>query len=129
MRLKGLNSFTVSAEAVAGDDVGDTCIWVLASSGTGLDVQGSYNIDSATCGIYVNSTSSNVVKVTGNGGTVDAAYLDSVGSSVGHETNPTPITTGIAPQNDPWSNVSAPSTSVCTSGNTYTGTTFTSTSP
>jgi Flp pilus assembly protein TadG len=126
----GFPTVTVSACSVAGLVVGDTCLWALASTGTGFDVQGSYDVQAPQCGAYVNSTSSNAIKVTGNGGTMDTKYVDVVGNSVGHQTSPTPISTGATPQNNPWANTAVPNpATACTlgaSGNTYSGSTFTS---
>lgn len=103
-------SVSVTSRAVAGTPgTGSTCMWLLATTGVGLNLQGSYDIQAPQCGIYVNSTSSNAVSITGNGGILNAKYLDVVGGSVGHETSPTPITTNTAPRTNPWGNLVGPS--------------------
>lgn len=105
-----LTSINVSSRAVAGEpNPGSTCIWLLASTGTGLRLQGAYDIEAPNCGIYVNSSSSSAVSVTGNGGTMNVQYLDAVGNSVPkHQTSPTPVTPNTAPRNNPWSNLTGP---------------------
>jgi putative Flp pilus-assembly TadE/G-like protein len=110
MGLFGFPTVNVAARSVAGTPtVGGTCIWLQASTGTGMDLQGAYDINAPNCGIYVNSNSSNAVKVTGNGGTLDAKFVDVVGGSVGHQTSPTPITTDVTPRTNPWGNLQGPS--------------------
>ena len=105
------NSVNVTSRAVAGTPgTGSTCVWLLASTGVGLNLQGSYDIQAPQCGIYVNSSSTNAVSVTGNGGILNAKYLDIVGSSVGHQTSPTPVTTNTAPRRNPWGNLTGPTT-------------------
>lgn len=125
MGLMGFNTVTIEARAVAGmPQAGDACIWLLNPSAEDLQIQGQYDIFATNCGIYDNSSSPNSVAVTGNGGTVDAAFLDTVGTSVGHQTNPTPVTTGVSPRTNPWGNLvgANPSTG---SGCTYVNTTTT----
>jgi hypothetical protein len=111
MRVLGFTSRTVTAFAVAGMTApGDACIWLMAKNGTGLTVQGAYVITATNCGIYVNSTSTNAIAVTGNGGTMNTKFVDVVGGSVGHETHPTPITTNVTPRKNPWGdNLNGPS--------------------
>lgn len=105
------NAVNVTSRAVAGyPGTGSTCIWLLASTGVGLQLQGAYDIQAPQCGIYVNSNSANAVSVTGNGGILNSKYLDIVGSSVGHQTSPTPVTTNSAPRSNPWGNLVGPST-------------------
>jgi hypothetical protein len=111
MGLFGFARMTVAARAVAGSPaVGTGCIWLMSTSGTALDLQGAYDIEAPDCGIYVNSPSSDSIKVTGNGGTLDAAWIDVVGDSVGHSTKPTTITAGAAPRKSPWGNLTGPVT-------------------
>jgi hypothetical protein len=104
-------SATVSARAVAGTpQIGNACIWLLASTGTGLYLKGSYDIEATQCGIYVNSSSSNAVSVTGNGGTMNTKFVDVVGNVVpGHQTSPTAITANAAARKSPWGNLNGPS--------------------
>jgi hypothetical protein len=111
MGMFGLSTVSVSARAVAGaPTAGSACIWLMASSGPGLDVKGAYDIEAPGCGIYVNSPSNNALKVTGNGGTVNAAFLDVVGDNSGnHTTSPTTDTLNSGTRSTPWGNLSGPS--------------------
>jgi hypothetical protein len=120
MGMFGVHSVTVGGRAVAGTPTyGNACIWLMANSGTALYLQGSYNIMATDCGIYVNSPSSNALSVTGNGGTLNALFLDVVGSSTSiHATNPTAPTLNAAPRKSPWGNLTGPNPSTgsgCTS--------------
>jgi hypothetical protein len=112
MRILRINSVTVSARAVAGTPTaGLACIWLMAPSGTGLSLQGSYDIEAPNCGIYVNSPSSNAIKVTGGGGTVNAAFIDVVGTASGnHTTSPTGETLNAGVRTPPWGNLTGPAT-------------------
>ncbi|MFP5277272.1 MAG: TadE/TadG family type IV pilus assembly protein [Acidobacteriota bacterium] len=108
--LFGFKTMNVGARAVAGmPNPGNACIWLMAPSGTALALQGSYDIN-VKCGIYVNSPDSNAVTVTGNGGTLNASFLDAVGDvSPQHQTTPTPITANAAARKNPFGNISGPS--------------------
>lgn len=111
MGMFGRGTVSVMARAVAATpNNGSACIWLMGSSGTDLDVQGSYDIEAPGCGIYVNSTSNNALKVTGGGGTVNAAFLDVVGNNSGnHTTSPTADTLNSGVRSTPWGNLSGPS--------------------
>jgi hypothetical protein len=111
--LTGVSSVTVTARAVAGTPTyGQACIWLMATSGTALDLQGSYDIEATDCGVYVNSPSSNALSVTGNGGTMNTKFLDVVGSSTSvHATSPTAPTLNAAPRSSPWGNLTGPNPS------------------
>jgi len=111
MSLFGYTTVNVAARAVAGmPNPANACIWLMAPSGTGLALQGSYVIDTGSCGIYVNSPSSDAITVTGAGGTVDASFLDAVGDvNPQHQTTPTPITANMAARKNPFGNLSGPS--------------------
>ncbi len=113
MSLFGISSMPLKARAVAGTPTaGDTCIWLMSSAGTGFSVQGSYDIEAPNCGIYVNSPSSNALVVTGNGGKLNAAYLDVVGNSTSqHATSPTAPTLNAQPRTPPWGNLTGPTPS------------------
>ena len=118
MRMFGKTSMNVGARAVAGvPAAGEACIWLMAPSGTALTLQGSYNVSAIGCGIYVNSPDSDALKVTGNGGTLTAKFLDVVGNKTGnHTTTPTAPTLNAPPRKNPFGNISGPTkTADCTS--------------
>jgi hypothetical protein len=118
MSFFGKSTVTVGARAVAGvPNAGQACIWLMATSGTALSLQGSYNVQTIGCGIYVNSPSSNALNVTGGAGVLNAKFLDVVGSATGnHTTNPTAPTVNAATRTNPFGNITGPtSTGQCTS--------------
>lgn len=110
MGMFGHQKMTVNARGVAGVPTnGQACIWLMANSGTALQLQGSYDIEATGCGVYVNSPSSNALSVTGGGGTLRALFLDVVGNSTSnHATSPTAPTLNAAPRKSPWGNLSGP---------------------
>jgi Flp pilus assembly protein TadG len=106
MNTVGTSTLNVQARGVAGTPTaGNACIWLMNATGADFNAQGSYTLSAPTCGIYMNSTSSNAVSVTGNGGTLNALYADAVGGSIGHQTKPTKITTYAAARTSPWGNL------------------------
>ena len=110
MGIFGIRTMTVKARAVAGTPTnGQACIWIMATSGMALDLQGNYDIEATGCGIYVNSPSANALSVTGNGGTMNAKFLDVVGNSTSvHATSPTTPSLNAAPRKSPWGNLPGP---------------------
>lgn len=131
MKLFNLSSVTVSARAVAGTPTaGGPCIWLMNTSGNGLTLQGSYDIEASNCGIYVNSDTSDAIGVTGGGGTMNALYLDVVGNStLQHQTSPTTATMNAAPRSNPFGGLTGPTASNSWQGcgTTSTATTITGT--
>jgi Flp pilus assembly protein TadG len=110
MSMFGFRKMTIKTRAVAGTPTyGQACIWLMATSGTALKLQGSYDIEAPSCGIYVNSPSSSALSITGSGGTVNALFLDVVGNSTSnHATTPTAPTLNAAPRKSPWGNLAGP---------------------
>lgn len=128
MGTLGFHSVMVSARAVGAAPMnGTACIWLMAPSGPAFDLQGKYDIEAPNCGIYVNSNTSDAMSVTGNSGTVNAAFLDVVGnSSLQHTTNPTAPTMNAGVRKSPWGNLSGPNpATACTGGNTVAASTIT----
>jgi hypothetical protein len=141
MGLFGAKTVSVSARAVGSDAVaGAACGWLGNTTGTDMDIRGSGTIISPGCGWYVNSGSKSALNVTGNGNTVDAAYIGLVGGSAGSGTpQGTTVTAGVEPQPNPLLNQvtngipdgmptgtpnGAPTASECTSSNTSSATSF-----
>lgn len=100
MSLFGISSVNVQARAVAGLVGGQQCINLMNTSNTDLSLQGSATITNPkggeTCGIAIHSTSSNSVKVSGSGNTVDTSYVATLGglqAGGNSQTTPTPTTT------------------------------------
>jgi hypothetical protein len=120
MNLFGFKTMTVTARGVAGTPTaGAACIWLMASSGTGLNLQGKYDIEAPGCGIYVNSPDSSAISVTGNGGIMNSKFVDVVGNTTSnHATSPTGETLNAGPRKSPWGNLTGPNPSTgsgCTS--------------
>ena len=112
MALFGHSTVDVKARAVAGaPNPGTACIWLMNPNSTDLYTQGSYDLEAPGCGIYMNSTSTDAVSVTGNGGTLNALFADAVGGSIGHQTKPTAITTYTTPRKSPWGDIKGPNPS------------------
>jgi hypothetical protein len=131
MRAFHINSISVGARAVAGTPAaGNFCIWVMNPTASDvLHLQGSGVINAQKCGIYVNSTASDAVKVTGNATTITGTVFDVVGGYQGHNPSPTGITTSSAVTGPAiGTNIAGPApASACASGNTVTASTVTST--
>ncbi len=128
MKVFNRSSVTVAARAVAADSPASACVWLMATSGTALKLKGSYDIEAAGCGIYVNSPSSDAIDVTGNGGTVNAGYVAVVGNATGNHTiSPTTATTNADPMTNPYGNLTGPdpNNGGCNGGTDTTSTTVT----
>ncbi len=127
----GMNSVAVSARAVAATPTaGTACIFLkpVPPAVTALDLQGAYDIEAPGCGIYVDSTSPAAISIKGNGGKVNAKYLDVAGNAtLQHTTKPTAPTMNSGTRTDPWGNLSGPSLAACTVANTITAATVTTT--
>jgi hypothetical protein len=84
----------------------DHCIWITDQSGGGKDsdvlhLQGSSDINAPGCGIYVNSSDSAAVKVTGASNSYNGPEFDVVGGFSGHQTRGTQITTNVPVSSPP----------------------------
>jgi Flp pilus assembly protein TadG len=106
MALVGFKSVDVAARAVAGNpEAGKSCVFITGQGPKTLQMKGSYQISAtsncaagqpAACGISVDSTDSDAVDVTGNGGCINANFIDVAGGWGGnHPTKPTPVTTNV----------------------------------
>lgn len=102
MAMFGFPTITVAARGVAGQEIGTNCIYLDATSGTALTLQGAYDIETPGCGVYVNSPDAAAISITGNGGTVNSAFLDVYGTTTPKfQTTPTPISNGAGQQDPP----------------------------
>jgi hypothetical protein len=120
MGFAGLGKMNVATRAVAGSVTSVSCMWLMNPTGIDFSLQGAAKIENpnggTTCGIYVNSTSSNSVKVTGNGNSVDAAYVATQGGITGSgnlinsDNGLVPTQAGAPPQTIPpaYQNLTAP---------------------
>lgn len=102
MRLFNRNSMTVAARAVATNGSTKGCIYTLGTTGPDLSLTGNSSISITTCGIVVNSNSSDSIKLVGNAA-LNAQSIGTVGgvAKTGSVTlTPTPVT-GIVATSDP----------------------------
>ena len=69
MGMFGRNSMNVATRTMGAGVTSVSCIWLMNKTGTDFSLQGAATIENPnggdTCGIYVNSTDSQSVKVTG----------------------------------------------------------------
>jgi hypothetical protein len=128
MGLFGFNSPSVSARAVGGaPSASKNCMWLGGTTGTDLAMQGAATINAADCGIYLNSSSSSALSITGGAAQITAEYVDTVSTS-SLSLSGTPVATGVAPVSNPFGDTVTngepnPSTA-CTAANTTTAATF-----
>ncbi len=110
MKLFHLTSMNVSATAVANNGPASNCIYTLDPSGIDVGMTGTADLSMPSCGIIINSGSSNGLNMTGTSN-LTAASIGIVG---GYDTtknanySPTPVT-GVAPAPNPLAYLSAPS--------------------
>jgi hypothetical protein len=84
MGLFGQKNVNVATRAVAGATAATkNCDTNLGKTGADLTLRGSATIDSPGCGINNASNSSNSVDTTGNGNTINAAYIATEGGFSG----------------------------------------------
>jgi Flp pilus assembly protein TadG len=109
MSVFGFSSMTVSGRAVAGQGRNPNCIYLLQSSGTTLTMNNGAELNSPSCGLVDDSSSSTAVSVS-DGSSLTASSVEVVGSSTGSNgtVSPTPVT-GIVPVSDPLAYLSPPS--------------------
>ena len=113
MKLFGHQTETVVARAVAGYSGSLGCIYTLATSGTGLAVNGTATLSVPGCNIYDDSTSSTALVTSGSNATLTAKSINIVGHYTGSNITPNPPTTGAASQADPLSYLPAPTVGTC----------------
>jgi hypothetical protein len=130
MGLFGSKNVNVATRAVAGSVAASiNNVWLSDS----LTLRGSATIDAS--GIYVDSNSPNAVDTTGNGNTINAAYIATPGGLSGSgQPQGTTVVTGAAPEPNPLlaqvssgnpNSAGAPdATTACTNTNTNLATSF-----
>jgi hypothetical protein len=114
MSLFGRDSVDIKSRAVAGAGAnGKNCVYVLdPDMGSALQMQSSAKFD-ATCGIIVNSSDAEAVKMQ-SGASVKAASVSIAGGYQisGATIDPTPVT-GVLPEPDPLAYLTPPSKIGC----------------
>jgi Flp pilus assembly protein TadG len=104
------STVTVAARAVGGaTSASDSCVYIGNPSGSDVfHLQGSTTITATGCGIYINSSNSRAVQVTGNSSHITADYFNIYGGYSGHQTQPTAMTPHSAPLSNPMGNITGP---------------------
>jgi hypothetical protein len=105
MAMFGFKTMTVTARAVAADPTaGDACIWLMATSGKGLNLQGSYTFSTRLrCLRELNTSDAIQLRAMV---AFHAKFLTlSATSSLQHQTSPTAATMNAAPRKSPWGNI------------------------
>jgi hypothetical protein len=136
MSIVNVNSLTVSARGTAGvkKNISPACIIALDPSATpnvsgiigagvgGLNASGGGALNVTNCNIYVNSSSSQSINVTG-GGSITADYVYTTGNYTGLvKTNKTTQpTTGAPATPDPYATRTIPAATGCAPGNAWSG--------
>ena len=120
-----LSTMKVVARAVATNGPGEGCLYLLGPSGADLTATGNASISAPSCGINVNSNSSNAVDLTGNV-TVTAKSIAVVATGIDETGNvtisPTPVT-GAVPSANPLAYLQSPTYSSCSNAIIQSGTT------
>ena len=126
MKALKFSTMNVSARSVAGLGPATGCIFTLDPSGIDIGMTGSGDLNMPSCGIVINSASSNALNLTGSA-TISAQSIGIVGGY--HETGsgtitPTPVT-GVAPVANPLAYLTAPTftPASCLADPHYTGST------
>jgi hypothetical protein len=116
MELVGASSMGVRARAVSHLASGPSCVYALDPAASGAFAASGGATVSVNCGIVVNSSNGQAMKVSG-GAQITAAYSSVVGNysvSGGGIITPLP-STGAAGESDPLAYIAAPAVGVCTS--------------
>jgi Flp pilus assembly protein TadG len=128
--MLGGNNFStinVTARAVAGEPgSSQACIFVLSPHACpAMDLQGSFTVTAAKCGIVVDSDcKTGALNFTGAGGTLTAGWIGVDGSVSGQSRDSTPApVTGIVPVTNPFQGIVPPDPTKlsCTAGGKLTG--------
>lgn len=108
MSLFGILNMTPTARAVARNGGSSTgCVFILAPTGTGMALQGNFDLTAPNCGLIVDSNScdgkkGDALSFTGKAGNINAGSVGVVGCVSGSSSGTQPVT-GIVPQSDPLS--------------------------
>jgi hypothetical protein len=114
--LAGFSSGPVAAQAIAGISASPnaSCVYVLDNGNTSgaLNISGTAKLTGSGCGVWVNSSSSSAISLTGSGNISAPQIEDHGNASIGGGVSPVPtITTGAAVVADPFLSVAAPTVS------------------
>src|ERR1700730_866979 len=126
MNFFGIASMKPTVRAVAqngGSSYG--CVYALAATGTGMSLQGQFNLNAPNCGVIIDSNDPNAaLSFTGKAGTIIAGSVGVVGGVSGSSNGTQPVSPIVA-QSDPLGYLipSFPTPpAICPAGGTLTGT-------
>lgn len=127
MRMFGFASMNISTRAVAGSPGASTyCAYLMDPTGVDFQVQGSAVINSPGCGWYINSNGTAAgytVHSTGGAATINAPYINSVGSGGVSSIGGAPVYSNVPPVSPPnLQSVGAAPPAGCTA--TYSGASY-----
>jgi Flp pilus assembly protein TadG len=112
----GATETTIVARATTGtrEADGGGCVLTLNPTATGISMNGATSLSSG-CGVYVNSNSSQAIRIVGNGDitTTGTAKTQIVGSCSGCSNIHPAAQTGVPVTADPFSSLAAPYASSC----------------
>jgi Flp pilus assembly protein TadG len=94
MGLFGFSSMTPAARAVATNGGGSSfgCVYVLAPTGTGMNLQGNFDLTAPNCGLIIDSTDpSAALNFTGKAGNITAGSVGVVGGVSGSSSGTQPV--------------------------------------
>lgn len=123
-------SVPISAKAVAGIVPSTSCTNVTDKTDPDtFSTKGNAYINSATCGIQIDSTSTSAACMKGST-SITAPYINIAGAQdtgSGCGKNPgSPVNTYAGQEGDPFNNLQGPTAANCTAANTNTGTSYSS---
>jgi Flp pilus assembly protein TadG len=97
-------NMTPTARAVAQNGGSSTgCVYILAPTGTGMNLQGNFDLSAPNCGLIIDSSDpSAALNFTGKAGFITAGSVGVVGGVSGSSGGTQPVTP-IVPQSDPLS--------------------------
>jgi hypothetical protein len=97
-------NMTPTARAVAQNGGSSTgCVYILAPTGTGMSLQGNFNLTAPNCGLIIDSSDpSAALNFTGKAGDINAGSVGVVGGVSGSSSGTQPVTP-IVPISDPLS--------------------------
>jgi Flp pilus assembly protein TadG len=92
---------TIQSRSVVGGTPLNNCVIALSPTGNGLSISGNASLNSAQCGVYVNSSANNAASVVG-GSSINTNFLNVVGGITGGGNITGSQSTGVSPLADPY---------------------------
>ena len=126
IQMVGVNTMSVAARAVAGKGSSSGCVYIMDSSASNALVTSGSGTLNTSCGVYVNSTDSKAVNLSGSAciqsptSPPNTAVVNIVGSYNNNSScTPPTFNTGQTAVADPLASVAAPTVGSCTQTSNY----------